>query len=251
MIDDLMTAPSLETTRPLEMPDNATFLWRKGLWHMQASGHSGLTPVPARAAKVLDQLKRAGQLAENSPGLFRLSNTAQLAVVDDAESPLMRLARLRQPDGSAVLDREQLRAGERLRVDYERAHLGQRVTTSYEPSGSSGGRQAQFSDNHIEKLNDGALAARQKLHQALEAVGPELSGILLHVCCMAGGLEQAEMRLNLPRRAGKAVLQLALTRLARHYGFKQHLQHAGPARIGHWATGDFRPQILPQPAHQP
>jgi Domain of unknown function (DUF6456) len=81
------------------------------------------------------------------------------------------------------------------------------------------------------------------LHRALDAVGPELSGILLYVCCLAGGLEQAEMRLNLPRRAGKAVLQLALTRLARHYGFKASLRHEGPGRIGHWAVGDFRPGV--------
>jgi hypothetical protein len=71
------------------------------------------------------------------------------------------------------------------------------------------------------------------------------------VCCMASGLEQAEMRLELPRRAGKAVLLLALTRLARHYGLKSRMKHQGPSDIGHWALADFKPLILPQELHQP
>jgi hypothetical protein len=124
------------------------------------------------------------------------------------------------------------------------------VTANYEGQGGSGGKQRQFSDNHMASLSDNTIAARQKLHLALDAVGPELSGILLHVCCMAGGLEQAELRLNLPRRAGKAVLQLALTRLARHYGFKSSVRHAGPEKIGHWAVADFKPQIQPQTGHR-
>jgi hypothetical protein len=128
-------------------------------------------------------------------------------------------------------------------VEYEGAHMSARVTMAYEAQAGGRGGQGHFSDNHIESLTDASLTARQRLHCALDAVGPELAGILLHVCCMAGGLEQAELRLNLPRRAGKAVLQLALTRLARYYGFKTSLRHEGPGRIGHWAVEGFRPGI--------
>jgi Domain of unknown function (DUF6456) len=227
-----------------KVPQNATFLWRTGRWHVQLSGKSAFKQLSQRNSRVLEQLKRAGRLEENAPGLYCLGGGLAMPVFDSAESPLQRLGLMKQTDGTTVLDAEQLRAGERLRVDYERAHLSPRVTMSYEMQGSSGGRQAQFSDNHIEKLNDVALEARDKVHQALAAVGPELSGILLHVCCMAGGLEQAELRLNLPRRAGKAVLQLALTRLARHYGYKVSLHHDGPSKIGHWAVGDFKPGIM-------
>lgn len=236
-------APHSPETKSAKVPENATFFWRSGLWYMQKPGSAAAKPLSKRNAKLLDQLKQAGRLEEKSPGLFRLSGSLTEPVLDSAESPLMRLAFMRNADGSAVLDVDQLRAGERLRVDYERAHYGARVTMAYEAQGSSGGRQPQFSDNHIEKLNDAVLAARHMLHDALDAVGPELSGILFHVCCMAGGLEQAELRLNMPRRAGKAVLQLALTRLARHYGFKASLRHGGPGKIGHWAVGDFRPEI--------
>jgi Domain of unknown function (DUF6456) len=189
-------------------------------------------------------------LREVSPGLFRLDDKAVRPVLDSNESPLQRLAILKQGDGSAVIDADQLQAGERLRVDYEKAHMSPRLIASYDASqaASRGGRQ--LSDNHIAALTDSALAARDRLHHALEAVGPELSGILLQVCCLTSGLEAAELRLNLPRRAGKAVLQLALTRLARHYGFKSVMRHAGPSHIGHWAVADFRPKLQGLPAHQ-
>lgn len=230
-------------TKTATVPENATFFWRTGRWHMQKPGAAASKPMSSRNSKILDQLQQMGRLEEKAPGLFRVSGSLVQPVLDSGESPLLRLAFLKNADGTAVIDVDQLRAGERLRVDYERAHLGARVTMSYEAQGASGGRQAQISDNHIEKLTEVSLAARELLHRALDAVGPELSGILLHVCCMAGGLEQAEMRLNLPRRAGKAVLQLALTRLARHYGFKTALRHGGAGKIGHWAARDFRPGI--------
>jgi Domain of unknown function (DUF6456) len=230
-------------TKAATVPENATFFWRSGRWHMQKPGAAASQPMSARSSKIMDQLRQMGRLEEQAPGLFRVGGSLTQPLLDSAESPLVRLAFMKNTDGTAMIDVDQLRAGERLRVDYERAHLGARVTMSYAAQGSSGGRQPQFSDNHVEKLTESSLAARELLHRALDAVGPELSGILLHVCCMAGGLEQAELRLNLPRRAGKAVLQLALTRLARHYGLKAALRHGGPAKIGHWAVGDYRPEI--------
>ena len=226
-----------------EMPVDCMFLWREGRWHAQGKTASNYKAVPARIAKLLDAAKQSGRLHETAPGLYRLSAGPAAALFNASESPLQRMALLRQPDGTAVLDTDQVRAGEHLRQDYERAHLAARVTASYDASGAVGRKGGQASDNYIADLSDGTLAARQRVHRALDAVGAELSGILLHVCCLAAGLEQAELRLNLPRRAGKAVLQLALTRLARHYGYKRALQHEGPQRIGHWATPDFKPVI--------
>jgi Domain of unknown function (DUF6456) len=240
---------SKNTTSTHKLPVDATFLWRNGQWHMQAQSQSHIRPVPRKAAFILEQMRASGRLEERAPGLFRLTGIVALPVIDASESPLQRLMQKKQGDGAPLLDAEQFRAGECLRSDYERAHMSARVTANYEGQGSSGGRQQQFSDNHIATLTDNTLEARQKLHMALNAVGPELSGILLHVCCMAGGLEQAELRLNLPRRAGKAVLQLALTRLARHYGYKHAMRHVGPEKIGHWAVEDFKPQIVPPLAH--
>jgi hypothetical protein len=168
-----------------------------------------------------------------------------VAGFDPGESPLLRLATRPEKGGRPYLDAEQFAAGEKLRRDFEMSGLAQRVTTSYAMAGSSGGRHWQMSDNIIEHLTENMLAARFRLHRALDAVGPELSGILYHVCCLAGGIEQAELHLDLPRRSGKAVLALALNRLARHYGIKQMLRHKGPLEIGKWALADYRPEIMP------
>jgi Domain of unknown function (DUF6456) len=237
MFHDHQTA----TVKFPKLPENPTFLWRNDRWFVQGAADAVCKPLSVRNSRLVGQLKRAGRLEEKAPGLFRIAGDVVQPLVDPAESPLYRLWLTKHADGTPVLDLDQFRAGERLRVDYEGAHLSGPLTMAYEER--VGGGSARFSDNYLEGLNDAALTARQKLHHALDAVGPELAGILLHVCCMAGGLEQAELRLSLPRRAGKAVLQLALTRLARHYGFKTPLRHDGPGRIGHWAVEGFRPGL--------
>jgi hypothetical protein len=222
---------------------DSVFLWRQGAWHMQAPDGDAVMPAPKGVSKLLDQLMDEGRLQEAAPGLYKMEGRLTQPLTNTAESPLFRLAVTKMPDGTTAIDSEQFRAGERLRADYEKAHFSNRVTMNYDANRVAQQMSAQFSDNHISTLTETALQARQDLHSALEAVGPELSGILLHVCCLASGLEQAELRMNLPKRSGKAVLQMALTRLARHYGFKKRVRHEGPANIGHWATEDFRPGI--------
>jgi hypothetical protein len=170
-----------------------------------------------------------------------------------SESPLTRLYLRKGDAGKTLIDAQQFAAGEKLRSDFERAHLAQCVTASYSESSGSGGRHWQMSDNAIERLNENAIAARDRLHKAFEAVGPELSGILYQVCCVAAGFEQAERILNLPPRSGKAVLALALTRLARHYGLIKKHKPRRKDVIAHWALDDYRPAIMPPASapHQP
>jgi hypothetical protein len=225
---------------------SAAFFWRKGRWYMSPA-KSGRTKLLSQGlGRALAKLKADGKLSEGPPGCFRLSPGAAGPVIDDFESPLLRLAGARNGDGTPYLDDALITAGERMRRDFEASGLSQRVTVVYGEAAGSGGRHWQSSDNATARLTDAALAARQRLHAAMADVGPELSGILFDICCMASGLEQAELRLELPRRAGKAVLLLALTRLARHYGLKSRMSHGGPSSIGHWAIADFKPLILPQ-----
>ena len=173
-------------------------------------------------------------------------NQATFKNMEASESPLARLFLRKDASGKTYIDGKQFLAGEKLRKDYEQAHMAQRVTGSYEESAGSGGRHWQMSDNAVTKMNDNAIAARERLHHAFAAVGPELSGILYQVCCVSAGFEHAEMVLALPPRSGKAVLALALTRLARHYGFIKTRNPTPKDAISHWAVDNYRPSIMPQ-----
>lgn len=158
--------------------------------------------------------------------------------VNDAESPLSWLRTRRDKAGQPLITDAQYLAGEKLRMDFERAVMARRTTTNWDMAG------APARAHHAPAaLSDGAIAARQRYMGALEAVGPELASILVQVCCLSAGLEQAERVLNLPQRSGKAVLGLALTALARHYGLlKKPMQQPG---LSHWGLPDFRP-VIPQ-----
>jgi hypothetical protein len=70
--------------------------------------------------------------------------------------------------------------------------------------------------------------------------------VIYYMCCLAGGLEQAERMLHLPQRSGKAVLAIALTRLARHYRLIKPAERSAASQgFAHWALADFRPRIMP------
>ena len=172
---------------------------------------------------------------------------------NENESPLYRLFCRKNSAGTAIISEFQFAAGERLRADFERAGLAARITSSWEGERTGERSYTAISDNRIAALSDNTIDARRRVHNAFDAVGPELSGVLYYICCLAGGLEQAERMLNLPQRSGKAILSLALTRLARHYRLlKSPVRSAESGEFAHWAMADFRPRIMPQEsdAHQ-
>lgn len=158
-------------------------------------------------------------------------------VLNDAESPLSWLRTRTAKSGEPLISTEQYLAGERLRLDFERSMMVRRTTTSWDMAG------AGSSGNSSLDVSDAAIASRQRFHKAMEAVGPELASILYQVCCMTSGLEQAERVLNLPQRSGKAVLGLALTSLARHYGLLKG-QRGPQSGISQWGLEDYRPAIV-------
>ncbi|MFZ5733525.1 MAG: DUF6456 domain-containing protein [Pseudomonadota bacterium] len=149
------------------------------------------------------------------------------ALVNDSESPLAWLARRRGRDGRSLIDQHQFLAGERLRADFTRASLTPRVTSHWGlPTGGSGSRGAG-------DMTDLVVASRQRLKHALDACGPEFSGLLMDVCCFLRGLDDVERERSWPSRSAKIVLQLGLDRLARHYGLKAQLKgnETSPIRV--------------------
>ncbi len=159
------------------------------------------------------------------------------------ESPLAWLHRRRGKDGAALISETQFMAGERLRADFTFAQMAPRVTANWDAAlGASGGRRNGPGGGA--EISGHVLAARERVAHALKAVGPELAGILLDVCCFLKGIEDAERSVGWPQRSGKVVLQLALSSLARHYGIVETGRTClSRPRSLHWGAADYRPSI--------
>jgi len=160
------------------------------------------------------------------------------------ESPLGWLRRRRGKDGAALISDAQFLAGERLRADFTFAQIGPRVTANWDAALGASGSSRRGAAGVGADMSDNVAAARERVNRALHAVGPELAGILMDVCCFLKGIEDAERSVGWPQRSGKVVLQLALSSLARHYGIAEG--DPGPAsavRSRHWGAADYRPSI--------
>jgi hypothetical protein len=153
-------------------------------------------------------------------------------MVNDSESPLAWLARRKGRDGRAMIDGNQFIAGEKLRADFTRGHLTPRVTSSW-----SGLAQTRGSGGGAGEMTDLIVASRQRVRLALAACGPEFAGVLMDVCCFLRGLEDVERERGWPSRSAKVVLQLALDRLARHYGLRVAAR-GDAARVRTWLAED-------------
>jgi hypothetical protein len=133
---------------------------------------------------------------------------ARSVTVNLAESPLGWL------HSRGLVDDRQFDAGERLRADWERAHLAPRITMKWDAapvSGRRGGSTAALD------LSGSQIDAKRRFHAAIEAAGPGLADILWRVVCSGEGMREAETALGWPARAGKLVLTLALDRVADYY----------------------------------
>jgi len=156
-------------------------------------------------------------------------------LVDDAESPLAWLARRRGRDGRPLIEPHQLQSGERLRAEFTRGHLMPRITSNWEDPIATGRRAGSGVSGNF---TDVVIAARQRVRTALDAVGPEFSGLLLDVCCFLKRLEDIERERAWPARSAKVVLQLALDRLARHYGLSAEAVGHARASLQTWLAPD-------------
>jgi hypothetical protein len=183
------------------------------------------------------ELRAGGRVLDVAPVV--IDGVAATALVNAAESPLSLLARRRDRDGKLFLGTAEYAAGERLRSDYTRGQIMPRLGANWVASVSSGRRDGGAGG--VAELTDAALAARQRVERALDAVGPELSGLLVDICCFLKGLETVEMERGWPVRSAKVVLKTALSALVRHYDPKS--RSASAPRTLHWGAEDFRPTM--------
>lgn len=222
--------------------------WRTKAWVAPASeeGQNGaIWRLTARGRQqVRRQLSGAGEAkASKSPvQVPSPSPRSSLPGINPNESPIGWLARRRDKNGEPMISAEQLAAAERLRTDFWFAGMSPRVTTNWSAAASGGvsGGRTSGAD-----MTDNVMAAATRVRHAVVAVGPELASLLIDVCCHLKGLEDAERKAGWPLRSAKVVLQLALTRLARHYGLLAGAQSNAPARVSvrHWGAAGYRPVI--------
>jgi hypothetical protein len=162
-------------------------------------------------------------------------------LVDLDESPVASLARRPGKNGEPWLSAELATAAERLRRDFEIGRLQPRVTANWSASVNDGRRTGDASG--LADLTDMALAARLRVDRAIREVGPELSGVLVDICCFLKGLETVERERQWPARSAKLVLRMALVRLARHYGLMPTATGKASGKLRHWGAEDYRPEI--------
>lgn len=158
----------------------------------------------------------AEQHRERATVTFTDSDGApEVLTVNLAGNTIERLARQRI-DGVPFLHPELAEAGRRLASDFERGLLRQRMTTDWGAIGG-GGNGGPSAANARADLSDAAMGARQRFERACGALGPDLRGATVDVCCYGFGLEDIERRNNWPRRSGKMMLRAGLEQLAMHY----------------------------------
>lgn len=193
-----------------------------------------------RRVRSKDPLETRRQAPE--PALVLGSGGEHEAVlVNSAESPLALLWRRKGRNGERFLQAREYAAGERLRRDFTRGQIMPRLGVNWSAAGASGRRGG--TSNGIADMTDAALASRRRVERALDAVGPELSDLLVDVCCFLKGLELVEAERGWPARSAKVVLKTALGALARHYEPSGTEEAVDRPTVLHWGAPDYRPNI--------
>lgn len=214
---------------------SAGLVWR-------GDGTVSLSPEGCSASRRADMPADAFQSQHRDLGFVPVEDGTgvTMALANLSESPLGQLMRRRTKAGDPFLSAAEFTAGERLRADYTRGQIMPRLGANWVASIASGRRGG--SGGGLVDLTDAALAARQRVDGALEAVGPELSGVLIDVCCFLKGLELVEMERGWPVRSAKIVLKTALGVLGRHYDPPARARGRA-AKVLHWGSEDYRPKI--------
>lgn len=209
-----------------------------------ARGPGGWAPTAAGRARLrreaADDPWRAQHLEIGAEGIAGPDGARRTVTVVANESPLAWLRRRRGADGAPLVGGAQFRAGERLRADFERAGLAPRVTLDWEKLAAGRTRRRASPAQML----DSVAEARRRVDAVWRSLGPELGSLLIDVCCLLVGLEDAERRRGWPRRSAKVVLGIGLDRLAAHYGLSETASGPdGPSGLRHWGAEGYRPRV--------
>lgn len=204
-----------------------TAITEAGFWHLNKALNPDMAISLTKGMPVKTTINREGEYIAVTKNLN--------------ESPLCRLYTRKTNSGSAYISSEEFEAGERLRSDFERGQLQPKITASLSGAVGSSGSSLLGGANDI---TDFALDARLRVNKAIQALGPELSGIVLDVCCFLKGLETVERERRWPPRSAKLMLKTALSSLARHYGISGY-SNTARGRTTVWNSPDNRPVIHP------
>ena len=164
--------------------------------------------MDVRRKRLLEERMIEGDIVGGPVKAESTRRARRTVTINLAESPLGWLY------ARGHLTRRQFDAGERLRLDWERAQLPARVTMAWDaaPVSAGRGRSADAPD-----LDARQIDARRRFRSAVAAAGPGLADILWRIVCEGEGMREAESALGWPARAGKVVLTIALDRLGDFY----------------------------------
>lgn len=180
-------------------------------YHITADGRTALGRMLAGAANRASGFAEA-QLPFAATGDSVAAPDTRRARNSPAETPLLALSRRRDRDGQPFLAADLVRAGERLREDFELARMAPRAQQNWDIYLTDAAPVPG-----TPTTGHGAEAARARVIGALRDLGPGLGDVALRCCCYLEGLEQAERHLGWSARSAKIVLRIALQRLGRHY----------------------------------
>lgn len=193
---------------------------RVSRYRITTTGRAALTALMAEAENRARQGMSEGQARFDGPANVAQSETNAATPAARRrlryctnETPLQALARRRDKTGLPFLSDELVRAGERLREDFELAQMGAATSQNWDSCLTGGVEGGKPTDGILH----GPAAARARIAFALSELGPGLGDMALRCCCYLEGLEMAERRMGWSARSGKIVLRIALQRLRRHY----------------------------------